>query len=67
MFLSRPPAYLPAGLWCQTLFARYHEDYLFGQADNTLVIYCSDHGDYMADHGLWRKGLPCFRGAYEIP
>jgi arylsulfatase A-like enzyme len=38
-----------------------------GQADNTLVIYCSDHGDYLADHGLWCKGLPCFQGAYEIP
>jgi arylsulfatase A-like enzyme len=54
-----------------------YEDWLFGQvldaleasgqADNTLVIYCSDHGDYMADHGLWCKGLPCFRGAYEVP
>ena len=54
-----------------------YEDYLFGQlldaleesgqAENTAVIYCSDHGDYLGDHGLWCKGLPCFRGAYEIP
>ena len=54
-----------------------YEDYLFGQvldaleksgqADNTIVIYCSDHGDYLGDHGLWCKGLPCFRGAYEVP
>lgn len=38
-----------------------------GEADNTLVIYMSDHGDYMAEHGLWCKGLPCFKGAYHIP
>jgi arylsulfatase A-like enzyme len=54
-----------------------YEDWLFGelltslresgQADNTLVIYLSDHGDYMGEHGLWCKGLPCFKGAYHIP
>ena len=54
-----------------------YEDYLFGkiieeletldQMDNTIIIYLSDHGDYLGDHGLWCKGLPCFRGAYEIP
>lgn len=38
-----------------------------GEADNTLVIYTSDHGDYMGEHGLWTKGLPCFRGAYHVP
>ncbi|MCC5843066.1 MAG: sulfatase-like hydrolase/transferase [Verrucomicrobia bacterium] len=54
-----------------------YEDHLFGQllealeagghAENTLVIYCSDHGDYAGEHGLWCKGLPCFRGAYHVP
>jgi len=54
-----------------------YEDDLFGQilrgldergeADNTLVLFVSDHGDYMAEHGLWCKGLPCFRGAYHVP
>lgn len=38
-----------------------------GQAENTLVLYISDHGDYAADHGLWCKGLPAFRGAYHVP
>jgi len=38
-----------------------------GQADNTLVLYCSDHGDYCGDHGLFCKGIPCFRGAYHVP
>lgn len=54
-----------------------YEDHLFGrvldaleasgQAQNTIVVYVSDHGDYLAEHGLWCKGLPCFRGAYEVP
>lgn len=38
-----------------------------GEAENTLVIFCSDHGDYCGEHGLWCKGLPCFRGAYQVP
>lgn len=38
-----------------------------GQADNTIILYCSDHGDYAGDHGLWTKGLPCFKGAYHVP
>ena len=38
-----------------------------GQAENTLVLYCSDHGDYCGDHGLFAKGIPCFRGAYHVP
>lgn len=38
-----------------------------GQAENTLVLYCSDHGDYCGDHGLFAKGIPCFEGAYHVP
>ena len=38
-----------------------------GQAENTLVLYTSDHADYVGEHGLFAKGIPCFRGAYQIP
>ncbi len=38
-----------------------------GQADNTLVLYCADHGDYCGDHGLFAKGIPCYDGAYHVP
>lgn len=38
-----------------------------GAAENTLVLYCSDHGDYCGEHGLFCKGIPCFRGAYHVP
>jgi arylsulfatase A-like enzyme len=38
-----------------------------GQAHQTLVLYTSDHADYCGDHGLFAKGIPCFRGAYHVP
>jgi arylsulfatase A-like enzyme len=38
-----------------------------GEADNTVVLYTSDHGDYCGEHGLFAKGIPCFRGAYNTP
>ncbi|MEJ1154653.1 sulfatase-like hydrolase/transferase [Microbacterium marmarense] len=54
-----------------------YEDYLFGQlldsldasgqAEETAVLYLSDHGDYVGDHGLWCKGLPSFESAYHVP
>ncbi len=53
-----------------------YEDWLFGQildaldpevAENTLVVYLSDHGDYLGEHGLWAKGLPCFQACYRVP
>ncbi|MBN2391454.1 MAG: sulfatase-like hydrolase/transferase [Anaerolineae bacterium] len=38
-----------------------------GQAENTLVLYVADHGDYCGEHGMFAKGIPCFRGAYHVP
>jgi arylsulfatase A-like enzyme len=36
-------------------------------SDNTVVIYTSDHGDLMGDHGLLLKG-PCpFKGILNVP
>ena len=37
-----------------------------GQAENTLVLRLSDHGDYCAAHGLYCKGVPAFREAYNV-
>ncbi len=38
-----------------------------GQRDDTVVIFCSDHGDYVGDHGLFHKQVPAFLGAYKVP
>lgn len=38
-----------------------------GYAENTMVLYCADHGDYCGEHGLFAKGIACFRGAYNVP
>ena len=38
-----------------------------GQADDTLVIYMSDHGDYAGAHGLFMKGVAAFDECYRIP
>jgi arylsulfatase A-like enzyme len=37
-----------------------------GQADNTIVVYTSDHGDMMGDHGLMQKGV-FYEQATHIP
>jgi choline-sulfatase len=38
-----------------------------GQADNTLVLRVSDHGEYCGAHGLFFKGVPAFNEAYRVP
>jgi len=38
-----------------------------GQADNTIVIYTTDHGEQMGGHGLMLKGVPPFEETYNIP
>ena len=38
-----------------------------GQAEDTLVIFISDHGDYVGAHGLYLKGVPAYREAYHVP
>lgn len=38
-----------------------------GQAENTAVIYLTDHGDQMGAHGLLMKGPPPYEETYRIP
>lgn len=37
-----------------------------GQADNTLVIYTSDHGEMAGEHGMWRKSS-FYEGSIRVP
>lgn len=36
-------------------------------ADNTIVVFTSDHGEWLGDHGLWFKGSIHTRGITQIP
>ncbi|MFX0148812.1 MAG: sulfatase, partial [Candidatus Hodarchaeota archaeon] len=38
-----------------------------GLADNTMVIFTSDHGDYLGEHGLILKGISPFNGTLQVP
>jgi arylsulfatase A-like enzyme len=39
-----------------------------GQADNTVVIWCADHGDALASHGgLWDKASTCTEEVMRVP
>jgi arylsulfatase A-like enzyme len=38
-----------------------------GLAENTVVIFTSDHGDYMGDHGLMLKLLMHYQGIIRVP
>ncbi len=38
-----------------------------GTIDDTLIVFTSDHGDYLGDHGLWGKGLPTYEGMQRVP
>lgn len=38
-----------------------------GQADNTLVIFMSDHGEALGDHGLLMKGCRFYEGLVRVP
>ncbi len=40
---------------------------LNGQAEDTVVLFLSDHGDYNGAHGLQFMGVPAFREAYHVP
>jgi arylsulfatase A-like enzyme len=35
--------------------------------DDTIIVFTSDHGDYMGNHGMWWKGLPAYEDAQKVP
>jgi len=38
-----------------------------GQRQNTLVVFMSDHGESMGDHGLMLKGCRFYEGSVRVP
>ena len=37
-----------------------------GQLDNTIIVYSSDHGEMLGEHGRWGKGVP-YRASVGVP
>lgn len=37
-----------------------------GHAENTLIVYCSDHGEMLGGHGMWWKNT-FYDGASRVP
>lgn len=44
-------------------------DYLkrIGQYDNTIILFTSDHGESLGDHGMYLKGPYCYESAVHVP
>jgi arylsulfatase A-like enzyme len=38
-----------------------------GQADNTIVLFMSDHGEMLGDHGIYLKGPYFYEPAVRVP
>jgi arylsulfatase A-like enzyme len=38
-----------------------------GHADDTLIVFTSDHGDMLGDHGLYLKGPMLYEGVLRVP
>ena len=38
-----------------------------GQRERTVVLFTSDHGEMLGDHGLLRKGCRFYEGAVRVP
>jgi len=37
-----------------------------GMTENTMVVFMSDHGEMMGDHGMWQKGMP-YEASARVP
>ena len=46
------------------VIAKLHE---LDLANNTIVIFTSDHGDWMGDHGIMQKGPLHYQGLIRVP
>lgn len=38
-----------------------------GLADNTIIVFCSDHGELAGEHGIVDKGVPTLDSIWRVP
>ncbi|MEM7530793.1 MAG: sulfatase-like hydrolase/transferase [Chloroflexota bacterium] len=38
-----------------------------GQLDNTIIVFTSDHGEFLGAHGLYCKNVSAYEEAYNVP
>ena len=38
-----------------------------GLLDDTVIVFTTDHGDYLGNHGMWWKGLPAYEDIHKLP
>ena len=38
-----------------------------GMYDDTVIIFTSDHGDYLGNHGFWSKGFASYDEVFNVP
>lgn len=38
-----------------------------GDLDNTIIVYCADHGDFAGDHGTYDKNVGIYESIHRIP
>jgi len=38
-----------------------------GERENTIIIFCSDHGEMLGDHGIYLKGPYFYEPAIKVP
>lgn len=49
--------------WCGRLIAAVEAR---GELENTIIIYSSDHGEMLGDHGQWYKSVP-YEASVHVP
>jgi arylsulfatase A-like enzyme len=37
-----------------------------GMYENTIIIFTSDHGDYLGNHGFWSKGFASYEEVFNV-
>mgnify|MGYP001578910741 CR=1 FL=1 len=70
---SYPSRYMKAAYYAQIEFIDHRLGQVLerldatGQRDNTLIVFTTDHGESMGDHGLNHKGCRFYEGLSHVP